>query len=61
LRAGGSGLAIRLETDNSRIIDYASGCRNDFMDIYLGANCRFYLGDTAGLAGLPVLFRRLLD
>ena len=54
----GKAVSSRLETDNPRIIDYASGCRNDFMDIYLGANCRFYLGDTAGLVGVPVLFRR---
>lgn len=38
-----------LKPSDERIIDYASEYRSDFMDIYLAGNCKFFLGDTAGL------------
>ena len=41
-----------------RIIDYASRYRSEFMDVYLSAKCKFFLGDTAGLAQVPLLFDR---
>jgi putative glycosyltransferase (TIGR04372 family) len=40
------------------IIDYTMKGRSDFMDIYLLAQCAFYLGDTCGLAEVPKIFRR---
>lgn len=39
-----------------RIIDYASKYRNDFMDIYLLAKCRFFLGSTSGPVIIPPIF-----
>ena len=47
-----------LETDNPLIIDYATKARTDFLDIFLSANCRFFIGDTGGLIGVPRIFRR---
>ena len=47
-----------LTVNNPRIIDYASsGKRTDFMDIYLGAKCRFFICGDAGLTLVPELFR----
>lgn len=46
-----------LKTDNPRIIDYATKGRNDFLDIYLSAKCRFFLGSSAGLTAVPRIFR----
>jgi len=37
-----------IETSDPRIIDYATHYRSDFMDIYLSANCKFFLGTNAG-------------
>jgi len=42
-----------------RVIDYATnGRRSDFMDIYLGARCEFFLGAAGGLNAIPRVFRR---
>lgn len=40
------------------IIDYATKYRSDFLDIFLLAKCSFFLGDTAGICCLPMIFRR---
>jgi putative glycosyltransferase (TIGR04372 family) len=42
------------------VIDYATSNRSEFMDIYLGANCSFYLGDSCGYHAIPMIFRRPL-
>jgi putative glycosyltransferase (TIGR04372 family) len=47
-----------LRSTNPRIIDYATTGRSDFLDIFLCAHCRFYLGDMAGLNAVPQIFRR---
>jgi len=39
-----------------RIIDYATRYRSDFMDIYLCAKCRFFLGGNSGLTVVPSIF-----
>ena len=39
-------------------IDYATVGRTDFMDVYLTANCRFYLGCSSGILFVPMIFRR---
>jgi len=44
-------------SDSPRVIDYASNGRSDFMDIYLLANCRFFLSSSSGLTGLAHTFR----
>ncbi|MFA5147144.1 MAG: TIGR04372 family glycosyltransferase [Candidatus Omnitrophota bacterium] len=46
-----------IKTGNGRIIDYASGYRSDFMDIFLPSRCRFFLGSTAGYLEVPRIFR----
>ena len=47
-----------LSTSNPRIIDYAKKYRTEFLDIFLCANCYFYLGDDCGLWAVPMIFRR---
>jgi putative glycosyltransferase (TIGR04372 family) len=47
-----------LKTANPKIIDYAKIGRNDFMDIFLSAKCRFFIGSAAGLTAIPRIFRR---
>jgi putative glycosyltransferase (TIGR04372 family) len=47
-----------LNTTNPMIIDYANKYRSDFLDIYLGAKCRFFVGSTAGISAIPLIFRR---
>jgi putative glycosyltransferase (TIGR04372 family) len=50
-----------MKTAHPKIIDYAmNGMRSDFMDIYLGSKCAFYIGTGTGLDLVPgFLFRRL--
>lgn len=40
-----------------KIIDYSSDYRSDFMDIYLPAKCKFYLGSQSGLFLVPTIFK----
>jgi len=48
-----------INISNSRVIDYAAnGDRTDFLDIYLSANCRFFVTDSAGICCVPQAFRR---
>ncbi|MFB0566235.1 MAG: TIGR04372 family glycosyltransferase [Candidatus Aminicenantaceae bacterium] len=47
-----------LATSNPKIIDYATKARTDFMDIFLSAHCYFFISDTNGLTGIPMIFRR---
>ena len=44
---------------NTRIIDYAnSALRSDFLDIYLLARAKFFLGNDSGIWCVPMIFRR---
>jgi putative glycosyltransferase (TIGR04372 family) len=47
-----------LSLNNSHIIDYASLYRTEFMDIFLGAKCQFYIGDNCGINAIPYIFRK---
>ena len=48
-----------LISSNKKIIDYAtSGKRSEFMDIYLGAKCRFCLSTGSGWDEIPSTFRK---
>ena len=47
-----------LPEKEAKIIDYASCARSEFGDIFLSATCKFFLGNTAGLATIPLVFRR---
>ena len=51
----------RIVSKNKMIIDYAfSEKKNDFLDIYLGANCEFCLTTDVGFDLVPSIFRRPL-
>lgn len=45
-------------TNDPRIIDYAATHRDEFMDVYLSANCRLFLGPAAGIYAVARIFRR---
>ena len=50
-----------LKTKNTNIIDYATnGSRTDLLDIYIAANCHFFIGGNNGLDNVPLVFRRSL-
>lgn len=57
IRMGAAVSEGRLNTTDTRIINYAVNGRNDFLDIFLSGNCRFFIGDTAGINTLPLIFR----
>lgn len=49
----------KMDSGNPMVIDYATnGMRSDFMDIYLGAKCRFCISTSTGFDAIPVIFRR---
>lgn len=56
LRFGSHPGSLVPETGNPRIIDYAGKYREDFMDIFLAAHCRFFIGSCSGPDMLPVIF-----
>lgn len=42
-----------------RVIDYATnGMRTDFLDVYLGAKCKFCISTGTGWDSIPQIFRR---
>lgn len=41
-----------------RIIDYATLWRTDFLDVYLGAKCHFFISSCSGIDAVPMVFRR---
>lgn len=48
-----------LHVSHPQIIDYAAGNhRTDFMDIYLGAKCHFFISSGTGIDAVPMIFRR---
>jgi len=54
----GKQVAESLDTDNPKIIDYATKYHSDFMDVYLSAKCKFFLGTNSGMTALPLIFRK---
>jgi len=49
----------KLTTENPRVIDYAgSDKKDDFLDIYLCAKCKFFVGSTGGINAVPRMFRK---
>ena len=55
----GSRVRQSFQLKHQGVIDYATnGMRNDFMDIYLGASCRFCVSTGTGWDEIPVIFRR---
>jgi len=47
-----------IQHSNPSIIDYASTFQTDFLDVYLSANCRFFISSGTGLDCIPNCFRR---
>ena len=54
----GSVVKERLTADNARIIDYAARGRTEFLDIFLGAKCKFFLTSGTGIDSVANSFRR---
>lgn len=55
----GSVVSKRLSLTRPEVIDYATnGMRTDFLDIYLSANCYFFISNGSGLDSVPRIFRR---
>jgi len=52
----GAKVEYKINIKNKKIVDYANTWRTEFGDIYLSANCKFFLGDTAGLICIPYIF-----
>ena len=49
----------KIKLQNEKFIDYAnSGLRNEFLDIFLGANCLFSMGTSTGFDGIPISSRK---
>jgi putative glycosyltransferase (TIGR04372 family) len=54
----GKGVNESLEIENNNVIDYAtSEYRNDFLDIFLSGQCRFFINGESGLNSVPMAFR----
>lgn len=62
----GAAVGKPFQVSDPRVIDYASRFRSDFGDVFLLGNCKFFLGDTAGLfwpaaiLGSPVALTNLV-
>ena len=55
----GSTVNEKLNSNNKMIIDYANnGMRSDFLDIYLGATCKFCITTSLGFDNIPMIFRK---
>ena len=49
----------KLVSTNPNIIDYATnGMRTEFLDLYLGANCSFFVSTGTGIDTVAQIFRR---
>jgi putative glycosyltransferase (TIGR04372 family) len=48
-----------LKSMHPRVIDYATnGMRSEFLDVFLGANCKFAISTGSGWDSIPMIFRR---
>ena len=54
----GAGIDREISFESPLFIDYAYKYRTDFMDIYLGANCKFFVGTSNGLTSIPRLYKK---
>ena len=55
----GALLSEPLISHNPRVIDYATnGMRSEFLDLFLGAHCKFAVLTNAGWANVPRIFKR---
>lgn len=56
----GAYISTPLPIGHERFIDYAHRGRSEFLDVFLGAHCEFFLGDSCGLTSVPMAFGRPL-
>ncbi len=55
----GQKVMTAISVQNSKVIDYATKYRTDFLDIYLAAKCCFFVNGMSGFDAVPMfLFRR---
>jgi putative glycosyltransferase (TIGR04372 family) len=55
----GSVIEKKINPSLTGVVDYASTeLRNDFLDVYLSAKCRFFICSSSGIATMPEAFRR---
>ena len=55
----GSEVKELMRTNNPMTIEYAhKGFRTELLDIYLGANCYFFISNGTGIDTIPKVFRR---
>ena len=55
----GKKVSKKISFENEKIIDYANcGNRSDFLDIFLGSRCTFWLATGSGIDSLAQIFRR---
>jgi putative glycosyltransferase (TIGR04372 family) len=54
----GAAVKESLNTTNPMVIDYATNFRTDFLDMYLGSQCRFLLTTDCGYQNVAQVFRR---
>ncbi|MDP1574221.1 MAG: TIGR04372 family glycosyltransferase [Coxiellaceae bacterium] len=55
----GKSVEKSFNANHPKIIDYANhDLRSDFFDIYLSANCEFFISTATGLDAIPQIFRR---
>lgn len=53
----GKGFTNSFPYSSPKFIDYAvSNDRDDFLDIWLTANCRYFLSSSSGIGELPIVF-----
>jgi len=54
----GAAVAETLNTSNPMVIDYATQYRTEFLDMYLGRECRFLITNDCGYVNVSQIFRR---
>lgn len=48
-----------INTKNKKIIDYSNSFyQDDFMDVFLSANCKFFITSDTGMSCFPEMFRK---
>lgn len=60
LQAIRMGAVVGHQIEWQNMIDYAYAYRDEFMDVYLSANCRFFVCNPSGIQALPQLFSKPL-
>ena len=52
------GAIVKDKSSISNVVDYPNIARSEFADIYLFANCKYFLGDPSGILVFPLLARK---